>query len=67
VCNQSEGAAEALEGVIAGLTQAQVTGAWQPREASEVRRLALLPQTPPVAWDDLMVQAAYMHAQDQLP
>jgi beta-N-acetylhexosaminidase len=56
-----------LEGVIAGLTQAQVTGAWQPREASEVRRLALLPQTPPVAWDDLMVQAAYMHAQDQLP
>jgi beta-N-acetylhexosaminidase len=67
VCNQSEGAAEALEGVIAGLTQAQVTGAWQPREASEVRRLALLPQAPPVAWDDLMVQVAYMHAQDQLP
>ena len=67
VCNQSEGAAEALEGVIAGLTQAQVTGAWQPREASEVRRLALLPQMPPVAWDDLMVQVAYMHAQDQLP
>ena len=67
VCNQSEGAAEALEGVIAGLTQAQVTGTWQPREASEVRRLALLPQTPAVDWDDLMVQAAYMHALDQLP
>ncbi len=67
VCNQSDGAAEALEGVIAGLTQAQVTGTWQPREASEVRRLALLPQTPAVDWDDLMVQTAYMHALDQLP
>lgn len=67
VCNQSEGAAEALEGVIAGLTQAQVTGTWHPREASEVRRLALLPQMPAVDWDDLMVQAAYMHALDQLP
>ena len=31
------------------------------------RRLALLPETLPQPWDDLMVQPAYMHALDLLP
>jgi beta-N-acetylhexosaminidase len=33
-------------------------------ESSEMRRLNLLPQTPPLAWDELMVQPQYMHAMD---
>ncbi|MGE8375063.1 MAG: beta-N-acetylhexosaminidase, partial [Diaphorobacter nitroreducens] len=40
---------------------------WQASGASEARRLALLPETLPQPWDDLMVQPAYMHALDLLP
>lgn len=68
LCNQSladapEGG-RAIDDLIAGLTQAQVQGQWQPNEASEVRRLALLPQTPASDWENLMVSATYMHALD---
>ncbi|MBC7939894.1 MAG: beta-N-acetylhexosaminidase, partial [Chitinophagaceae bacterium] len=34
---------------------------------SERRRLALLPQTAPLGWDDLMRDAAYQHALERLP
>ena len=71
LCNQSlatsEGAGKAIHEVIDGLTEAQVRGQWQPLEASEQRRLALLPTAPAVPWDDLMVQARYMQALDWLP
>jgi len=66
LCNQSLGDGAELDSLINGLTQAQVTGQWQPQEASELRRLALLPQTPATAWDELMVQPAYMQALDWL-
>jgi enoyl-CoA hydratase/carnithine racemase len=58
---------EAVDALISGMTEAQLKGDWQPLEASEERRCALLPRTPALEWDDLMVQVAYMHAQDQLP
>ena len=68
LCNQStpgsEGGGSALDGLIAGLTEALLKGQWQASDASKARRLALLPQTPALQWDDLMVQAAYMQALD---
>lgn len=71
LCNQSlptsEGGGHAIDELIDGLAQAQLQGRWQPREASEQRRLALLPQAPAMDWDSLMVHGTYMQALDWLP
>ena len=67
LCNQSldySGGGDAIDGLISGLTEAQVKGQWQASDASELRRRALLPVAPAVEWDALMVQPAYMHALD---
>ena len=67
LCNQSAGEGAELDALINGLTEAQVKGLWQPSEASEERRLALLPTSRAVPWDELMVQPAYMQALDLIP
>ncbi len=67
LCNQSLGDGGAVDELIAGLAQAQAQGRWQPSPDSEARRLALLPQTLPTPWDELMLQPAYMQALDLLP
>ncbi|MDO9360658.1 MAG: beta-N-acetylhexosaminidase [Polaromonas sp.] len=67
LCNQSVGKGEAVDGLIDGLTQAQLKGRWEPLESSELRRLDLLPTTRAHDWDDLMVHPAYMHAMGLLP
>jgi beta-N-acetylhexosaminidase len=71
LCNQSPasrvGAGGALDAWINGLTGAQLKGAWQPLEASEERRRALLPQTSALPWDDLMLRPDYMHALTLVP
>ena len=67
LCNQSldnSGGGDAIDGLINGLTEAQVKGQWQASDASELRRRALLPVAAAVEWDALMVQPAYMHALD---
>jgi len=64
LCNQSVGDGKPVDELIAGLTEAQLKGQWQPLEASELRRLALLPQVPALEWDALMVSPAYMQAMD---
>jgi beta-N-acetylhexosaminidase len=68
LCNQSvassEGGGRAIDELIAGLTEAQVKGQWQPSEASDARRLSLLPKQAASDWDSLMVQPEYMHALD---
>ncbi|MDR7306432.1 beta-N-acetylhexosaminidase [Rhodoferax saidenbachensis] len=68
LCNQSlpsaEGGGKAVDELIDGLTEAQVKGQWQALEASEARRLALLPTRPALDWDDLMVHPDYMQAMD---
>jgi beta-N-acetylhexosaminidase len=68
LCNQSvpdsEGGGKAVDELIDGLTEAQVKGVWEPREASEERRVSLLPRQGAVEWDELMVHPAYMHALD---
>ena len=56
-----------MDELIAGLTEAQVKGQWDVMDASEDRRLALLPTTPAPEWDALMVSPAYMQAMDLLP
>jgi len=67
LCNQSLGGGAAVDELIAGLTEAQLKGRWQPLEASEECRLKLLPQTPAPQWDELMVQPDYMHALGLIP
>jgi beta-N-acetylhexosaminidase len=67
LCNQSVGDGAELDALINGLTEAQLKGQWQPLEASEERRLALLPTRAATPWDDLMVQHAYMQSLDLLP
>lgn len=67
LCNQSEGQGEPVDALLDGLMQLQQQRAWQCNPASEARRLALLPQTPPVAWDELMFEARYQRALELLP
>jgi beta-N-acetylhexosaminidase len=71
LCNQSvpgsEGGGRAVDELIDGVTEAQLKGGWQPHEASEARRRALLPRSPAPDWDALMVQPDYMHALALLP
>jgi len=67
LCNQSLGDGLELDALIDGLTEAQLKGHWQPLEASEARRHALLPTSRATPWDELMVQPAYMRALDLLP
>lgn len=67
LCNQSVDGGEAVDELISGLTEAQLKGAWQALDASEERRLKLLPMVPATDWDALMVQPDYMHAMDLIP
>ena len=70
LCNQSlesMGNGRAVDELLAGLEQARAAGQWQPSAASEERRVALLPTTPPLLWDDLMHQPAYIQALWLLP
>lgn len=64
LCNQSVGKGEAVDELLAGLTEALLKSEWQASEASEERRRALLPVKPALDWDALMVQPAYMQALD---
>lgn len=67
LCNQSIGDGKPVDELLEGLSSALSADAWQPSTASEQRRLALLPQEPPTAWDDLMTNPRYMQALDLLP
>ena len=67
LCNQSDDGGAALDGLINGLSEAQLKSWWEPVEASEERRLALLPKQPAPEWDALMVQQDYMHALSLVP
>ncbi|MFM8865129.1 MAG: beta-N-acetylhexosaminidase [Limnohabitans sp.] len=68
LCNRSvaDGGAD-LDRVLDDLAEAQVKGRWRPDEASEERRLSLLPRTPARPWDELVRARDYMQALDRLP
>ncbi len=69
LCNESVNSAggRAIDELLIGLDQARKTGRWIPREASELRRLALLPATAAPSWDALMAESRYMRALELLP
>jgi beta-N-acetylhexosaminidase len=67
LCNQSVDGGAAVDELLQGLLDEAGSGAWSPDAQAEARRLALLPQTAPMTWDDLMHHAAYRHALDRLP
>ena len=67
LCNQSLDGGAAVDALLDGLARAGRDGRWQPDPDSEARRLALLPQSPPIAWDELMHHLPYQHALERLP
>jgi len=67
LCNQSVDDGKPVDELLDGMAEALLKGRWEAAEASELRRLALLPQTPALEWDELMVHPAYMHALGLIP
>ena len=67
LCNQSVGDGKPVDELLEGMAEALLKGRWEALEASEMRRLALLPQTSALEWDELMVHPAYMHALGLIP
>jgi len=66
LCNQSVDGGAAVDALLDGLSASLQQGQWSADEASEGRRLALLPSTAPLAWDELMHASSYRHALDRL-
>jgi len=67
LCNQSVDGGAAVDALLEGLQGAQSRGDWRTDEDAEARRLALLPQTAPLTWDELMHDPGYQHALERLP
>ncbi|MFM8511856.1 MAG: beta-N-acetylhexosaminidase, partial [Betaproteobacteria bacterium] len=67
LCNQSLDGGQAVDELLEGLSHAAARGSWRPDPDSEQRRLSMLPQEPPLPWDELMRQTAYQHALELLP
>jgi len=67
LCNQSIDGGAAVDELLAGLVQAAQEGRWHPDPDSELRRQLLLPQTPPLPWDELMHDPVYQRALERLP
>jgi beta-N-acetylhexosaminidase len=75
LCNQSVDGGVAVDALLEGLSSARsavpsakpLGSDWRPSEPSEERRLALLPTTAPLPWDELMRSDVYRHALERLP
>lgn len=68
LCNQSlEDGGRAIDELLDGLSAAQASGAWTPAIDSEARRAALVPQSAPLTWDELMLAPRYLEALARLP
>jgi beta-N-acetylhexosaminidase len=67
LCNQSIDGGAAVDTLLDELLAAQQSGHWQADSDSESRRRALLPQTAPLPWDELMHDPAYQRALERLP
>ena len=67
LCNQSQvEGGRPVDELLDGLMQAEAQGQWAPEPLSEQRRLALLPQTEPLPWDELMMSPTYQRALERL-
>jgi beta-N-acetylhexosaminidase len=67
LCNQSVDGGQAVDDLLDGLQTAHRQGRWQPDVTSDARRIALLPQTEPLTWDELMRDERYQRALERLP
>jgi beta-N-acetylhexosaminidase len=67
LCNQSLGEGHAVDALLNGLAEALLKHQWHASEASEHRRLALLPTRATPDWDSLMCDPRYLRALDLLP
>jgi len=68
LCNQSPNGGKPVDALLDELLAAQAAhGTWQADPDSEVRRLDLLPQTTPLAWDELMHSPVYQRSLEMLP
>jgi beta-N-acetylhexosaminidase len=68
LCNQSVSDQGVIIDVfLDDLAQALRQGRWNASEDSDMRRLALLPASPPMTWDTLMRHGDYMHALELIP
>jgi beta-N-acetylhexosaminidase len=67
LCNQSVDGGAAVDELIDGLQRAVDAGQVRLHASSDARRLALLPRTLPLPWDELMHEPVYRHALDRLP
>ena len=67
LCNQSIDGGSAVDALLDGLGNAHAQGLWHANPDSEARRLALLPQTTPFTWDELMHSPVYQRALERLP
>ncbi|OWQ87531.1 beta-N-acetylhexosaminidase [Roseateles aquatilis] len=68
LCNQSlEEGGRAIDELLDGLTRAQAHGQWTPATDGEARRAALVPQSAPLTWDELMLAPRYLEALARLP
>jgi len=67
LCNQSLDGGTAVDDLLDGLDHGAARGTWSPDADSEQRRVALLPTTPPLPWDELMLDPVYQRALERLP
>jgi beta-N-acetylhexosaminidase len=67
LCNQSVDEGTAVDELLDGMAEALLKGQWEPSEASEQRRLALLPTAAAMPWKQLMTQPDYIHALGLIP
>lgn len=69
LCNESVNSpgGASIDEFLDGMAQAQGKRQWRASEASEQRRLALLPHSAASSWDALMTEPRYMHALRLLP
>jgi beta-N-acetylhexosaminidase len=67
LCNQSLDGGAAVDGLLEELQQSAARGLWQADPDSEQRRLALLPHSAPLTWDELMRSPDYQLALERLP
>ena len=67
LCNQSVDGGEAVDELLVDLQRAAQAGQWHADPDSEQRLRSLLPQTPPLTWDELMHDPVYQRALERLP
>jgi beta-N-acetylhexosaminidase len=67
LCNQSLKGGAQIDAVLDGLSEAQLKGWWVPEVGSAQRRAQLMPTSPALRWDELMVSAAYQQALEYVP